>query len=44
MRPSDEAGGTDDGNLEQVLNRAKAYDLHAGLPKSPVNPNAKVLD
>lgn len=35
---------SDDGNLEEALDRAKAHDLHAALPKSSTNPNAKVLD
>lgn len=34
---------SDDGNLEQGLDRAKAHDLHAALPKCSSNPNAKVL-
>lgn len=34
----------DDGHLEEALDRAKAHDLHAALPPSPVNFNAKVLD
>ncbi|WP_145925923.1 hypothetical protein [Shinella sp. HZN7] len=35
---------SDNGNLEEALDRAKAHDLHAALAKSPANPNAKVLD
>ncbi|WP_439603653.1 hypothetical protein [Shinella sp.] len=35
---------SDDGNLEEKLDRAKAHDLHKALPKCSANPNAKVLD
>lgn len=35
---------SDDGNLEEALDRAKAHDLHATLPRSESNCNAKVLD
>lgn len=35
---------SDNGNLEEALDRAKAHDLHAALPRSSTNPNAKVLD
>lgn len=33
-----------DGSLHKDLDRAYASELHALLPKSEVNPNAKVLD
>lgn len=35
---------SDNGRLEDDLGRAKAHDLEWELPKSDVNPNAKVLD
>lgn len=33
-----------DGSLHKDLDRAYASELHAMLPKSIANPNAKVLD
>ena len=33
-----------DGSLHKDLERAYASELHAMLPKSTANPNAKVLD
>ena len=33
-----------DGSLHKDLERAYASELHALLPKSEANPNAKVLD
>ncbi|SCD23514.1 hypothetical protein [Brucella inopinata] len=33
-----------DGSLHKDLGRAYASELHGLLPKSEVNPNAKVLD
>ena len=35
---------SDDGNLEKALDRVKAHDLHAALPKASTNYNEKVLD
>lgn len=35
---------SDDGNLEEALDRAKAHDLHAAMPRSEGNYNTKVLD
>jgi hypothetical protein len=35
---------SDNGELEQKLDRAKANDLHWALPRSASNSNTKVLD